>query len=163
MVKRSLAGLYPRLYDVPVMLATSIIALVSGLFLPTLTLRELIFHKQTFSILTGIENLYKERYIALALIVFVFSVVFPILKLIALGVLWFVRLAEESRSRIVSMLGILGKWSMLDVFVVAVTIVITKLSGLIEADAHIGIYVFTVSVFLSMVTAMRIESLVRKI
>lgn len=48
---------------------------------------------------------------------------------------------------------------MLDVLVVAITIVITKISGLVEAEAHIGIYVFAVSVFLSMIATMRIEKL----
>ena len=48
---------------------------------------------------------------------------------------------------------------MLDVFVVAITIVITKISGLVEAEAHVGIYVFAVSVILSMIATMRIEKL----
>ncbi|MEE9447898.1 MAG: paraquat-inducible protein A, partial [Arenicellales bacterium] len=44
----------------------------------------------------------------------------------------------------------LGKWSMLDVFVVAVLVVAVKLRAIAEVQMHYGLYAFAVSVLLTM-------------
>lgn len=132
-----------------------------GLVLPTITMKELVFWKHTFSVLTGIQSLYQEKYYFLAAIIFVFSIIFPIAKLLTLSVILYANVPVEKELTLLKWLGILGKWSMLDVFVVAVMIVVTKISGLVKAQAHIGIYVFTLSIMLSMFATMRIEGLIK--
>lgn len=159
MLKQSLANRCPLHFEVPLLLLTAAGLLGVGLFLPTLTLKELVFWKHTFSILTGIQNLYQEKHYTLAGIIFLFSIVFPIAKLGSLTLIWYVQFTEESRSKMLRWLDLFGKWSMLDVLVVAITIVITKLSGLVKAEPHIGIYLFAGSVILSMLTTMYIEYL----
>ena len=61
----------------------------------------------------------------------------------------------------VEWLGSLGKWSMLDVFVVAMMVIITKISGFASAQPRIGIYFFGASVFLAMLTTERINFLLK--
>lgn len=161
-VKKSLAALHPKNTEVPVLILTAFIALIYGLTLPVITLKELVFWKHTFSVVTGIKNLYEEKYFVLAGVIFLFSVLFPFFKLSTLWTLWFFRMAPERRQFLLKWLGILGKWSMLDVFVVAVTLVISKISYLAKAEAHAGIYVFGLSVMLSMITTFRMEQLTRK-
>jgi paraquat-inducible protein A len=54
----------------------------------------------------------------------------------------------------------LGKWSMLDVFVIAVTIVIVKVGGsFAKAEPRPGLYVFSLAVFLSMILTGRVHKL----
>ena len=162
MPKNALYKSNPGHYEVPLILAVSMTSLVLGLLLPTITMKELVIWKHTFSILTGITNLWEEKYYVLALIILLFSVIFPVIKLLTLCWIWFGRLAEEKRLNMLKILGAVGKWSMLDVFVVAVIIVITKTSSLAKAEPHIGIYVFAFAVILSMLATVRIEALLRK-
>lgn len=138
-----------RIY-IPLTLAAAFVLLILGLFLPVLHLKELIIFKSTFSVVTGIIGLFHEGHYGLAVIIFLFSVVFPVFKLVMLCVLWFGKMAAKKREKFLHWLAVLGKWSMLDVFVVAVTIVITKISKLAAAEPRMGIYFFCASVVLTM-------------
>ena len=151
-----------RKIDIPLFLSASTAFLLLGLFLPIITLKEMVFWKSTFSVITGIQNLFEEKYYFLALIIFLFSLIFPIFKLIVLSLIWFSSLAQKQRERYIHWLSVLGKWSMLDVFVVAITIVVTKISGLVEAEARIGIYFFGTSILLAMLVTERIERIIRQ-
>jgi paraquat-inducible protein A len=52
-----------------------------------------------------------------------------------------------------------GKWSMLDVFVVAVLVVAVKLGAIADVDMRYGLYAFAASVLLTMYITSRIVSL----
>lgn len=148
--RRSLSERYPRRVDIPLLILSSAVLLAFGLAMPVLTVRK-IWEVNTFSILAGIESLWQEKQRFLALVVFFFSVIFPIFKLCALAVLWVVELAEAQRNALIHGLLLLGKWSMLDVFIVAVIIVSVKLGVLASAKPEHGIYYFAASVMLSMI------------
>ena len=162
MAKQSLRQIYPRHYDVPVLILASLATLSEGLFLPVITLKEMVFWKHTFSVLTGIVSLVTEKHYILAVIIFLFSVIFPIFKLFMLLTIWFKKLTDEERGVYIHWLSGLGKWSMLDVFVVAMTIVIAKISGFASAKPETGIYFFATSILLAMIVTMRMEHLVHK-
>jgi paraquat-inducible protein A len=159
---QSLFSRYPRNYEVPLIIALSAVCLGFGLFLPILTFKEMVFWKHTFSVLTGIESLYQERHYALAGIIFLFSVIFPIVKLTLLLVIWFWRFSESKRVRIVNWVSQMGKWSMLDVFVVAVIVVISKMAKTTSAQARVGVYIFAVSVLFAMIASARVERLAKR-
>jgi len=159
---QSLQKRYPKNYLVPAGLALSGLFLIMGLFLPVITLHELVFWTTTFSVVTGINSLFQEKHYFLAFIIFFFSIVFPLFKLGVLCRIWFSRLADEKRQFYLRWLGILGKWSMLDVFVVAVTIVVTKISGFAKGEARIGIYFFTASILLAMILTEHFQRLIEK-
>ena len=133
-----------------------------GLRLPVLTVQQM-WMKNTFSVLTGIENLYQEKQVFLAFVVFFFSIVFPIVKLAAPFAIWFIAMRDEKRQRILDWLAALGKWSMLDVFVVAVLIVTVKLGVLVKATPERGIYFFGTSILLAMVATVLEEQLAKKL
>lgn len=155
----SLVSHYPTRLEIYLLLLGSIATLVIGLSLPTIEMKELIFKKNTFSILTGIQSLYEEKYYFLAGIIFVFSIIFPIIKLCMLTVVWLAPLTVRARGACVGYLEVAGKWSMLDVFVVALMIIITRTSGLIDAKPLPGIYWFAGSVILAMLTSSHIKNL----
>ncbi len=146
-----------KYYEIPFLLLFSTVALTLGLFLPVITLKELVFWTHTFSVYTGILTLQGERQYVLAMVIFVFSILFPLLKLGTLWVLWIFNASKEKSLWLVKWLGILGKWSMLDVFVVAITIVIAKISSFASAEPRIGIYFFGSSILLAMIATMRTE------
>ena len=128
-------------------------------FFPTITDLEMFFFRSSFSVITGIYSLFAEHHYALAIIIALFSVAFPLFKLVTLGLLWFGKIEIKKRNRITHWLGVFGKWSMLDVFVVAVTIVITKISKFAEAEPRVGIYCFCASVMLTMIITEKIAEI----
>lgn len=161
-MKQSLQEEFPEYFYIPVILFLSTALLGFGLFLPMISLKELIFWKHTFSVVTGILSLWQEGHFILAAIIFVFSIIFPIVKLGVLFNVWFKPMLDEQRAHFVHALNLTGKWSMLDVFVVANTIVIAKISGFASAQAKEGIYFFCVSILLAMAATVLIERLLGK-
>ena len=87
---------------------------------------------------------------------------FPTVKLLSLTGLWFYPLSDAQRLKAIEWLSKLGRWSMVDVFVLAIMIVLTKTSPLTKAEPRIGLYIFAAAVVLSMVAAMRVEALAKK-
>lgn len=153
---------YPRRIDVPLLLTGALLLLPFGLLLPTVSLSKIGgISNQEFSVVTGILNLAREGNPLLALIVFVFSFLFPIVKLTTLFVLWFRRLSPESTERSLLHLRALGKWSMLDVFVVAVFTGSVQFGFLARADPRYGLYLFSGAVLLSMVATFLLFRLAR--
>ena len=159
--KKTLQHLYPKRIDILILIIVSAVLLFIGLHLPVLTIRKL-WEKNTFSIISGIINLWKGKYYFLSFILFFFSVIFPIVKLSTLFVIWFIRLRDRQRKLLLSALGLLGKWSMLDVFVTAIIIVSIKLGVLASAKAEIGIYYFGVAILLAMLATNLQSNLVNR-
>ena len=161
-VKNSLSRLSPGRHEVPLLIFVSLASLITGLSVPVMTMKELVFWQHTFSVVTGIQALWTENNRVLAGIIFLFSIVFPLVKLFALLVIWFRPFSDPVRDRLLRAVSQIGKWSMLDVFVVAVTIVITKLSSVMKAEPQFGLYLFGGSVMIAMIVTMRVEQLARK-
>jgi len=120
------------------------------------------FWNITYSVWTGVVALWEQREFVLAIVVFFSSMIFPIVKLFSLAVIWFKKLPDEKRTRLLHWLGILGKWSMLDVFVVAILIVLVKLGPLVKIEPRVGVYVFAAAIVSSMLTTMYIEHLAKR-
>ncbi len=160
--KKSLYDRYPRRYEVPLLILASCVLLGFGLSLPLVFVKKMIFWKNEYSVVTGAWSLVQQREFLLAAVLFFFSLVFPIAKLIGLAVLWFARIAEEQRQNLLRWLGILGRWSMLDVFVVAILIVAVKLRPMANVEPRMGIYIFCIAIISSMLTTAYVDRLARK-
>jgi len=160
--KQSLYMYFPKKRYVPATFFLSFSLLIGGLFLPVLYTKQLVFWQNNFSIVSGIKNLYQNNFYGLTVIIFVFSIIFPLLKLSALTYVWFARMTSEQRLKALYWIDLLGKWSMLDVFVIAVTIVIIKAAGpFLNAEPRYGIYVFGVSIALAMLITTHVQKLAK--
>ena len=131
-----------------VVLSAATLAL--ALALPTVTFDTIISEAETYSIYGGIESFWIDGNYILASIVFLFSIVFPITKLLALTAILLRRGTPAARHATVGWLELLGKWSMLDVFIIAVFVGAIRL-GIAEATSRPGIYVFAAAIALSMI------------
>jgi paraquat-inducible protein A len=160
--KKSLQAIYPKRIDVPLLIIISTLLLCTGLSLPLLNIQQMIFWKSEYSVFRGVIELTKHGDYVIAAIIFFFSVVFPIFKLLMMFIIWEFKLEQEKRKTFIHWLGILGKWSMLDVFVVAIIIVIIKIGPLAKTQAQSGLYFFTAAILLSLVTSMIVDSLASK-
>jgi paraquat-inducible protein A len=89
-----------------------------------------------------------------------FSVVLPILKLGVLYRLVSRNEAMQDRGRqLLHWMHLYGKWSMLDVFVVAVLVVAVKLGAIVDVEMRYGLYAFAASVLLTMFITARVVTL----
>jgi paraquat-inducible protein A len=145
----------------PTLLTLALIALPIGLFLPLLEVEKLYFWESRYSVLTGIFGLWESGDMLLALVLLCFSVLFPIFKLGTLLVLWWRPMTSEVRATWLSRLEWLGRWSMLDVFAVAILVVAAKLGIMAECRPQSGVYVFGAAVLLSMCANARLVALAR--
>ena len=136
----------------PILILAAMGLLITGWSLPTLKLTKVIFFTSTYSIWAGIMELWKAKHYFLAGVIFFFSMIFPTVKLLGLMGIWFTPLTRDMRNRYLNWLEIFGRWSMLDVFVVATLIVLIKSKDIVDANAAIGIYFFAGAVMLAMLT-----------
>jgi len=88
-----------------------------------------------------------------AILIAGFSLVFPFVKVLSLFTLWFYPLRATARGRGLKILGSLGRWSLLDVFVALVLIVLAHEQGnLFVTDVKLGLYLFMGAILLAMTT-----------
>ena len=125
--------------------------LLTGLLSPVITLTKFVLIENTFSVLSGVIELLKEGKLFLFLLITGFSIVLPVLKLWILYRLVSKSAAmEKSVRKLLHWMHLYGKWSMLDVFVVAILVVAVKLGAIADVEMRFGLYAFAASVLLTM-------------
>ena len=149
--RRSLARIHRRRFGVPLLVVASAVALGFGLNLPLIYVEKMYFWDNTYSVVTGVFGLYDDGEHFLAALVFFFSFVFPIAKLALLLWIWFVPMNFTQRGEWLARLSALGKWSMLDVFIVAILVVASKLGALADVSTEDGVYWFASAVLGSII------------
>jgi paraquat-inducible protein A len=117
-----------------------------------------IFGTQRDTILSGVAYLWHSGSWPLAALVFLASVLVPLLKLLALGYLAVSvqrrsRVHRLGRSKLYRLLEFIGRWSMLDVFVVMVLAALVKLQSLANIQAGPGAMWFGIVVVLTMLAS----------
>lgn len=113
---------------------------------------------QSDTILSGVLYFMRTGSWGIALIIFVASIVVPIAKLIVLSGLlisvqgrWVWR--PEERTRLYRITELVGRWSMLDVFVVAVLVSLVRMGYLTTIEAGAGVVYFAAVVIVTMIAA----------
>jgi paraquat-inducible protein A len=158
----SLREIHPRRWGPPLALLAASVLLAFGLYVPLLTIEKMVFWENEYSVATGVFGLWDDGQYVLAAIVFFWSVAFPIAKLALLFWIWFGKMDADQRERTLHRLEVLGKWSMLDVYIVAVLIVAAKLGPVADVTAEYGLYVFGGAVVLSMLTTAHIQRIAKR-
>ncbi len=110
------------------------------------------------TIISGVIFLYKTGSWHLALIVLIASVMVPIGKLIALAYLLISvqrgsAKSNRERTRLYRLVDLIGRWSMLDVFVDTFTVALVQLQPLMSVDPGPGVLFFAAVVVLTMIAA----------
>jgi len=136
------------------MLVLSLALLLAGLFRPFTRVTKLWFFDSDVSVYQGLITLFQEREVFLFGILVVFTVIFPLVKIATLLVLWLKPgLEARQMSRVYGFVANLSKWSMLDVFVVAVLVVLIRAGGLATIKAQDGLLLFCASVVLTQIAS----------
>jgi paraquat-inducible protein A len=134
-----------------VLLLSSLTLFLIGVFAPVLSFKKFFIFSSKVSIITGLFQLLSEGYPILFILIFVFSILLPLFKLLLLfGLLNGLIRNPERHRKLLHWIAQYGKWSMLDVFVAALLIVTVRLGAMADVEVHFGLYAFATSVILTM-------------
>ncbi|MDX3906700.1 MAG: paraquat-inducible protein A [Pigmentiphaga sp.] len=117
---------------------------------------------QTNTIMSGVTYLWHEKSYFVAAVVFCASIVIPIFKLAVLFMLVVTTQARSTwrpreRTRLYGMVEAVGRWSMVDVFVVALLAALVRLEALATVRPEPGAIAFGLVVILTMLASMSFD------
>ena len=152
---------------------SAMVTLVLGLITPILMvtihkeveyLGDIVLSFESKGVIGSIAKLFESGDVVVAIVILLFSVVTPVLKVLSLLV---VSLFMESRFAhgLVKFFKMIGKWSMVDVFVVAVFLVyLTANKGEVSrAEVEMGLYFFLAYVIVSMLVSLSADRMLGKL
>lgn len=132
------------------LLVASLACNVAALLTPFMQLR-VGLNSNPYSLFNSVHMMWWSKLYVLAVLVVAFSIVFPFAKLAILAWVAAGRELDASRHRWLSAVERLGKWSMLDVFLVCLILTLTSGQVLVGARPLVGIPIFVTAILLSMV------------
>ena len=145
-----------------IMILTSLYFNIIALANPFLTIHHLIREKEIYSIFAAVKMMWGYKLYIVSILIIGFSIIFPFIKLTFLFLLCFVIKDAKIRCRIISIIEPLAKWSMLDVFVICMLLVLTNEQIFISSVPDIGIYYFLIAIFISIFSSIIISILCEK-
>ncbi len=139
------------------LLATAAFLYIPANLLPVMRMRTF-FDIEDDTILSGVLTLIQEGEWPLALLVFVASIVVPLLKILALT--WLLLSVYRGwggnirgRSKLFRLVEYIGRWSMLDVFAISLLVALVQISALATIQVGLGALAFGAVVVLTMLAA----------
>ena len=145
---------------ISLMIAAAILYIPANL-LPVMTIVELGEVSET-TIIGGMLEFWRTGAYPIAIVIFTASILIPFLKILALS--WLCLAASGKMRPSPAMLGkiywfteLLGRWSMVDIFVVGILVALVQLGNYMSITAGPGAIAFAGVVILTMVAAMSFE------
>ena len=146
---------------------TSLITLIFGLITPILMivihknvtyLGDIILSYESKTIIGTIKHLYSNGNYPIALTILLFSIIIPFIKSLSM-ILVLIFKEFHLATRIVDTFKHLGKWSMLDVFIVSLLLVYLSAGSSQNSYSQIenGTYIFLAYVILSIITSIVVD------
>jgi paraquat-inducible protein A len=142
-------------------LVMAMILYVPANILPIMDTEQLFIGTQSDTIMSGVVFLWSTDW-PLAVIVFVASIVVPLLKMLALLTLliathWGIQKHCADLTRLYRVLELIGRWSMLDIFVVAILVSLVQLQFVASVTPRSGALAFAAVVVLTMLATISFD------
>jgi paraquat-inducible protein A len=121
-----------------------------------------LFGSQSDTIMSGIAYFWNSGSWYLALIIFFASILVPMLKMIGLLVLLVsvqlrLRWQQDQRTRLYRLIDVIGRWSILDIYVVAIIVTLVRFGVLGSVEPGAGAAAFGAVVVLTLLAAMSFD------
>ncbi|MBT4908442.1 MAG: hypothetical protein HOM58_21800 [Rhodospirillaceae bacterium] len=129
--------------------------LVAGLTMPAISITHFMVFTDTYSIAGTVFSLLSGGQYVLFAIVLFFSLLFPSAKILIALWAWYDG-DDERTHRLCVLFAAISKWSMLDVFIVALTVLAVEGSLFTAADIHLGVVFFAIAVIASTIALRRV-------
>jgi paraquat-inducible protein A len=121
-----------------------------------------LFNYRKDTIISGVVHLWNTGFWGIATVVFIASIMVPLFKLLALTLL-LVSVQRRStwwpmqRARLYRLVEMIGRWSMLDIYVVTLLAALVQIRSLATVKAGTGAIAFGAVVVLNMLAAMKFD------
>ena len=143
------------------LLIAAYILYVPAVLLPIMETGSLLSYRKD-TIMSGVVHLWKTGFWGIAAIVFIASIMVPLFKLLALTLL-LVSVQRRStwwpmqRARLYRLVELVGRWSMLDIYVVTLLAALVHIGSLATVKAGSGALAFGAVVVLTMFAALKFD------
>jgi paraquat-inducible protein A len=133
---------------------TALILYIPANFFPFMTV-ELYGKRTSTTILGGIQDLFEGGSYFIGVIIFLASVLIPFLKLVILFYLGLTVNGRNSalKTKLYYVVEAVGRWSMLDIFLLAILVAIMKFGARTECKPEIGSVLFALVVVFTMIAS----------
>ncbi|WP_374073483.1 paraquat-inducible protein A [Bdellovibrio bacteriovorus] len=134
---------------------TALILYIPANFFPFMSL-EMYGNRNTSTIWQGIVSLVDAGSWGIAIIIFLASILIPFVKLVILFYLGFTAQNGQNRrlkTKLYLIVEAIGRWSMLDIFLLAVLVAVMKMGHWAHAEPEIGSGVFALVVIFTMLSS----------
>ena len=143
------------------LLITAAIIYIPANVLPIMTVSSL-GQGEPSTIMSGVIELVQHGMIPIASVVFIASILVPTFKLVGIALLLFSvqrRQPLSARQRIwmYRFIEFIGRWSMLDIFVIAILVAVVNFGRLASVEANLGAIAFATVVILTMLAAVTFD------
>jgi len=151
----------------------TLVSLILGLITPILMVTihkeleyvgDVVLSFESKGIIGSIEKLFSNGDVIVALVILIFSVIVPVLKVLSL---LFVSIFTQFdfAHKVIKFFKLIGKWSMVDVFVVAVFLVYltANKAEVSRAEVEVGLYFFLAYVVSSMILSLSADKMLSEI
>lgn len=143
------------------LLITAAILYIPANVLPIMTVSSL-GQGDPSTIMSGIIQLVQHGMFPIAAVVFIASILVPTFKLVGIGLLLFSVQRHQplsARQRIIMyrFIEFIGRWSMLDIFVIAILVAVVNFGRLANIEANLGAVAFSSVVILTMLAAVTFD------
>ncbi len=130
-------------------LGLAFIGTALSMFLPFISIDKPFKRPAPYSIIQTISLMWNKELYLLAIIIAGFSAIFPFLKLMSMANILYQIEINNFRLKTLHIASRLGKWSMVDVFIVSILLGIGENQFVFKVFTHFGLYLFTFSILLS--------------
>jgi len=143
------------------LLITAAILYIPANVLPIMTVSSL-GKGDPSTIMSGVIQLVQHGMIPIAAVVFIASILVPTFKLVGIALLLFSvqrrqPLSASQRIWMYRFIEFIGRWSMLDIFVIAILVAVVNFGRLASVEANLGAIAFASVVILTMLAAVTFD------
>ena len=143
------------------LLITAAIIYIPANVLPIMTVSSL-GQGDPSTIMSGVIQLVQHGMIPIAAVVFIASILVPTFKLVGIALLLFSvqrkqPLSARQRIWMYRFIEFIGRWSMLDIFVIAILVAVVNFGRLASVEANLGAIAFATVVILTMLAAVTFD------
>ena len=144
--------LFDQLYlgwTVPLLVFISAAALIEAVHSTFLRISQFLLISRSYSIYDIIQLLQTNKYWVLLAILVVTIIAVPLLRLASLLVVWIIPMKAAHHIRAQQLLEGLSRWSMLDVFGLALFLIVSQGKDLVKTELQPGLYTVVIAIALS--------------
>ncbi|VEF12865.1 PqiA family protein [Pseudomonas fluorescens] len=143
------------------LLITAAIIYIPANVLPIMTVSSL-GQGEPSTIMSGVIELVQHGMIPIAAVVFIASILVPTFKLVGIALLLFSvqrhqPLSARQRIWMYRFIEFIGRWSMLDIFVIAILVAVVNFGRIASVEANLGAIAFATVVILTMLAAVTFD------